>query len=115
MGLFGNDQEQNDRLDAIEEWLQGLTGVVQQHKLDAIELKLEVMKLKTQVGDKLSEQDFDPAIMELSSGLAEARELARQAAEAAEEGWEKLQKSAMDALDRLDAELEEAEKRNRIE
>ncbi len=70
------------------------------------------MKLKAQLGEKLSEQDFDPAILKLSTGLTEARELARQAAGAAEEGWGKLQKSAMDALDRLEAELEEAEKRN---
>ena len=112
MGLFGNDQEQNARLDAIEDWLQGLTKVVQQHKLDTVELKLELMKLKAQVGEKLSEQDFDPAIMKISAGLAEARELARQAAGAAGESWEKMQRSAMDALDELNEALDEAEKRN---
>ena len=74
------------------------------------ELKLELMKLKAQVGEKLSEQDFDPAIMKISAGLAEARELARQAADAAEEGWEKMQQSALDALDELDAQLDEAER-----
>ncbi len=87
MGLFGNDQEQDARLDAIEEWLVGLTRVVQQHKLDTTELKIELMKLKAQVGEKLTEQDFDPAIMQLSDGLTEARALARQASETAEEGW----------------------------
>ena len=112
MGLFGNDQEQDARLDAIEEWLQGLTGVVQQHKLDTVELKLELMKLKAQVGEKPSEQDFDPAIMKISAGLAEARELAKQAAGAAEEGWENMQKSALDALDKLNAELDEVENRS---
>lgn len=110
MGLFGNDQEQDARLDAIEDWLQGLTKVVQQHKLDTVELKLEMMKLRAQVGEKLSEQDFDPAIMKISAGLAEARELARQAADAAEEGWQNMQQSALDALDELDAQLEEAER-----
>lgn len=112
MGLFGNDHEQNERLDAIEEWLQGLTAVVQQHKLDNVELKLELMKLRSQVGDKLAEEDFDPAIMKISAGLAEARVLAKQAAGAAEEGWTKVQNSAMDALDKLEAELDEAEKRS---
>ena len=34
MGLFGDDQEQDARLDAIEDWLQGLTRVVQQHQLN---------------------------------------------------------------------------------
>ena len=110
MGLFGNDQEQDARLDAIEDWLQGLTKVVQQYKLDTVELKLELMKLKAQVGEKLSEQDFDPAIMKISTRLAEARELARQAADAAEESWERMQQSALDALDELDAQLDEAER-----
>lgn len=110
MGLFGNDQEQDERLDAIEEWLQGLTKVVQQHKLDTVELKLELMKLRSQLGDKLSEQDFDPAIMQVSAGISEARELARQAASAAEEGWQKMQTSALDALDELNAALDEADK-----
>lgn len=42
MGLFGNDQEQDERLDAIEEWLQGLTEVVQKHQLNTAELRLEL-------------------------------------------------------------------------
>ena len=78
----------------------------------SVELKLELMKLKAQVGEKLSEQDFDPAIMKISAGLAEARELAQRAAEAAGENWEKMQQSAMDALDELNEALDEAERRN---
>ena len=108
MGFFGNDHEQDKRLDAIEEWLMGLTKVVQQHKLDTTELKIELMKLKAQVGEKLDEQDFDPAIMKLSDGLAEARVLAQQASEAAEEGWLKLQEAALDKIDELNEKLDEA-------
>lgn len=107
MGLFGNDHEQDKRLDAIEEWLLGLTKVVQQHKLDTTELKLELMKLKAQVGEKLSGDDFDPAIMSLSEGLAEARVLAQQASEAAEEGWMKLQQAALDKIDEINEKLDE--------
>jgi hypothetical protein len=108
MGLFGNDQEQDTRLNAIEEWLQDLTGVVQKHRLDTAELRVDVMKLQAQVGDKLEAGDFDPAIMQLSGKIAEARVMAKQAADAAEEGWATMQKKAMDALEELSEELEDA-------
>jgi uncharacterized protein Yka (UPF0111/DUF47 family) len=114
MGLFGNDSEQDSRLDAMEEWLHGLTGVVQQHKLDTTQLKLELKKLEAkvdklqdQVGERLSEEDFDPAIMKISDGIAEARVMAAQAAEAAEEGWQKVQQAALDWIDELNASLDE--------
>ena len=117
MGLFGNDKAQDERMDAIEEWLQGLTGVVQQHKLDTTELRLNIVKLQAEVnaitdalGDKLEATDFDPAILQISEGIAEARVLAKQAADAAEEGWKAMQEKALAALDELEAELEAAER-----
>ena len=75
------------------------------------ELRLDVMKLKNQLGDKLSESDVDPAIVTLSDKLTQARTLAREAAGAAEAGWRNLQQAALDALDELDQELDEAESR----
>ncbi len=108
MAIFGTDKEQNERIDAIEEWLQGLTAVVQKQNLALAELRLDVMKLKTQLGDKLSESDVDPAIVALSDKLSQARVLAKEAAGAAESGWKKMQQSALDALDELDRELAEA-------
>jgi hypothetical protein len=106
MGLFGNDQDQDARLDAIEEWLQGLTGVVQQHRLDTAELRLELMKLQAQVGEKLEAGDFDPAVLQLSDKIAEARVVAKQAADAVEEGWMAIQKNAMNAMEELSEKLE---------
>ncbi len=108
MGIFGADKEQDERIDAIEEWLQGLTAIVQKQNLALAELRLDVMKLKAQLGDKLSESDFDPAIVSLSDKLTQARKLAREAAGAAESGWKKMQQSALDALEELDKELAEA-------
>ena len=111
MGIFGADKQQDERIDAIEEWLQGLTAVVQKQNLALAELRLDVMKLKNQLGDKLSESDVDPAIVTLSEKLTQARILAREAADAAETGWRNLQQAALDALDELDQELDEAESR----
>ena len=112
MGIFGADKEQNERIDAIEEWLQGLTAVVQKQNLALAELRLDVMKIKAQLGDKLSESDVDPALVALSDKLGKARALAREAAGAAEARWQSLQQAAMDALDELDQELEQAESRS---
>jgi len=108
MGLFGNDQEQDARLDAIEDWLQGLTRVVQQHQLNTAELRLDLLKLQSGVEQKLSEDDFDPAVMQLSDKIAEARVVAQQAAEAAGEGWAKIQQSAINSLEDLNNELARA-------
>jgi len=108
MGLFGNDKAQDERLDGIEDWLQGLTGVVQQHKLDTTELRLDLMKLQAKVSEKLSGEDFDPMIMSLSNKITEARAMAKEAASAAEEGWSKVQGGVMDALEDLNREMAEA-------
>ena len=108
MGLFGNDKEQDTRLEAIENWLQGLTEVVQKHRLDLSELRVDVMKLQAQAGEKLEASDFDPAILQLSDKITEARLLAEQAAEAAGQSWAAMQRKAMDALEQLDEELDQA-------
>lgn len=111
MGLFGNDQAQDARLDAIEEWLHGLTGMVQKHQLDTAKLRLDLLKLQARVEEKLSEEDFDPVIMQLSNKITEARAVAKKATDSAEEGWTVLQKSAMTAREELNEELDEAAKR----
>lgn len=108
MGIFGNDQEQDERLNAIEEWLQGLTKVVQNHQLNTAELRLELLKLQAGVDRKLSENDFDPLVMQFSDKITEAREVAKQAADTAGEGWAKIQKSAISSLEDLNEELARA-------
>jgi len=110
MGLFGNDQEQDERMEAIEEWLQGLTAVVQKHQLATAELRLDFLKLQAGVDQKLSEEDFDPVVMQFSDKITEARTVAKQAAELAGEGWAKVQKNAISSLEDLNKELDEASK-----
>ena len=95
MGIFGKNEEQDSRLDAMEQWLQGLTRVVQEHQLATAELRLEVLKLQAQLSETLSDQDFDPAILKFSDRLKEARVVAREAAAAAEEGWAQMQENAI--------------------
>ena len=111
MSLFGNDKEQDARLDAIEDWLQGLTGVVQKNHLAASQLRIDLMKLQSGVDEKLSEEDFDPTVIQLNDRLAQARVKYEEAKSAAAENWTSLQNSAMQALEELDQELQEAAER----
>lgn len=66
--------------------------------------------LKTQAGvdQKLSEDDFDPVVMQLSDKITEARAVAKQAADTAGEGWAKIQKNAISSLEDLNEELARA-------
>jgi hypothetical protein len=108
MSLFGNDKEQDARLNDIEEWLQGLTGVVQKNHLATSRLRIDLMKLQAAVDNKLSEEDFDPTVIQLNDRLAQARTKYEEAKTAASENWTSLQNSAMQALEDLDRELQEA-------
>jgi len=111
LGIFGRDHEQDKRLDQIEDWLQGLTGVVQQQQLETAKLKLDIIKLRLRLDEKLEGGDFDPAIMKLSELLSEARGKAKDAAAAAEDNWLQLQSNAANTLEQLNAELEAAARR----
>lgn len=111
MALFGNDKEQDARLEAIEEWLQGLTGVVQKNHLEVSQLRIDLLKLQSKVDNKLSEEDFDPTIVGLNESLAKARVKYGEARAVAAENWTGLQNAAMQALEDLDRELQEAAER----
>lgn len=111
MSLFGNDKAQDERLTAIEEWLQGLTGVVQKNHLATSQLRIDLLKLQSSVNDKLSGEDFDPSILQLNESLALARVKYEEARSAAVENWSGLQAKAMQALEELDQELTSASER----
>jgi len=108
MSLFGNDKAQDARLDAIEDWLQGLTGVVQKNNLATSLLRIELMELQSSIDEKLSKEDFDPAVIQLNDHLAQARVKYEKAKSAAAENWTSLQQGAMQALEDLDRELQDA-------
>lgn len=111
MSLFGNDKAQEERLTAIEDWLQGLTGVVQKNHLATSQLRIDLLKLQASVNEKLSGEDFDPTILELNDALALARVKYEETKSAAAENWANLQTKAMKALEELDQELTNASER----
>lgn len=105
MSIFSNDKEQDKRLDAIENWLQGLTEIVQNHQIDTAELRLDLMKLQQKVEGKMSETDLDPTFIQLSDKIVEARTLAQKASIATEDAWLKMQSSIRNKLEELDKKL----------
>ncbi len=108
MGLFGNDNEQDARLDALETHVRALSESVQRNQLDATNLHLKLIGLQTKVDEKLSAEDFDPALMSVNEQMAVAREEIEKVSAAASESWSVMHAGAADALDKLRASVEEA-------
>ena len=101
MGLFGNDKEQDARLEAIEYHVRLVSDALQQGQLDIATLTVKVIGLQSQLGDKLSEDDFDPSVIALNEQLAVARVEIGKVAVAATESWSSLHSGASDALSTL--------------
>ena len=108
MGLFGNDKEQDARIDAIEYHVRLVSDALQQGQLDIAALTVKVISLQSQLGDKLSEEDFDPSVMALNEQLAAARIEIGKVSSAATESWASLHSGASDALSTLRTAVESA-------
>lgn len=98
MGLFGNDDQQDERLDDLEVYLRGLTEVVQQNALDVSQLRVNLISIRAQIENKLSSDDVDPAIIALNEQIGVARVELEKTSQAASESWSTLQAGAQDAL-----------------
>ena len=110
MGLFANDEEQDTRLDALEEHVRLLSDVAQRTQLDLAALTVRLIGVQAQVDDKLAASDFDPSIMALNDQIANARGEFEKASAAAADSWSTLHAGATDALNVLRASLDEASK-----
>ncbi len=108
MGLFGNDEQQDQRLDALESHVRALTETVQNNQLDTSEIRIQLIKLETQIGGKLSEGDIDPAIIELGDQLGAARRQLGEASAAAADSWSTLQAGVSEAAATLRAGIQSA-------
>jgi hypothetical protein len=108
MGLFGNDNEQDARLDALETHVRALSESVQRNQLDATNLHLKLIGLQTKIDDKLSAEDFDPALRSINEQMAVARGEIEKASAAASESWSMVHAGASDALNTLRDSVEKA-------
>ena len=108
MGLFGNDEQQDQRLDSLESHVRDLTETVQRNQLDMSGIQIQLIKLEGQIGGKVSEEDVDPAIIELNEQLGVARRQLGEASSAAADSWSTLQAGVTEAFDTLRAGIQKA-------
>ena len=108
MGLFGNDKEQDARLDAVESHLRAISEAVQQNQLDVMNLRISLIRMEQILGEKVSSEDVDPAIAALNEQLGVARDEYEKMAAAAADSWAALHAGASDALNTLRDSVEEA-------
>ena len=108
MGLFGNDKEQDTRIDALESFVRALAEAVHQNQLDSIAVRVQLIRMEAQLSDKVNAEDVDPAIVALNEQLGVAREQAKRAADAAADSWVTMQAGATDALATLRTSVEDA-------
>ncbi len=108
MGLFARDDQQDERINALEAHVRKLTEGLQQSQLDAVSLRIEVMQLKANVDSKLSSDELDPTFIELNQELGEARKQYEEVSAAAADGWATLQAGSSEALALLRGSVESA-------
>ncbi len=108
MGLFGNDEQQDQRLDAMESHIRDLTETVQKNQLEMSEIQIQLLKLEAQVDGKVSEEDVDSVIIGLNEQLGVARRQFGEASSAAADSWSTLQAGVTDAFDTLRAGIQNA-------
>ena len=101
MGIFGNDKEQDERIDALETHIRILTETVQANQADLVKVWITILTLKAKVDEKVSASDVDPEIVKLNQDLATARAELDKASAAATESWGELQGGVRDAFQTL--------------
>lgn len=111
MGIFGDDDRQNERLDALEAHIRSLTEEVQQNEADLMACTISILSLKAKVEGKVSASDVDPAIMELNQQLTAAREEVERTSAAASESWATLQAGVNESFETLRSSVQAASDR----
>jgi len=111
MGLFGNDKEQDERIDALEAHVRLLTQTVQAAQGDLAKSWITILALQAKVNEKVSAAEVDPAIVKLNGQLATAREQLEKSSVAASESWNELQGGVRDAFDKLRTSVDQAYER----
>lgn len=108
MGIFGNDKEQDARIDALESHVRAISEAIQQTQLDVMKAKISMIRLERMLGDKVSTDNLDPAIVALNEQLGVARDEYERMSAAAADSWAMLHEGAARSLATLRNSVEEA-------
>ena len=110
MGLFADDELQDQRLNLLERHIRTLTETVQQNQADIAACLIMQLALQKQIEQTVSTSDVDPAISALNAQLAEARARLKQTAGEAAENWAGAQSDLRGMMDGLRDKVQEAAK-----
>ena len=108
MGLFGHDDEQDDRLDAIERQLRRITEQVGELSIDLGATRMELLKTRAAAGKSVKYGDLDPVFGELNDSLSKTRAELEKSKAAADDAWVTLQDSSDDALETMRTGIDDA-------
>ncbi len=108
MGLFGHDDEQDERLDAIERQLRRITEQVGELSIDLGVTRMELLRTRVGVEGSVKAADLDPTFDALNESLLTTRAKLAESRAAATDAWATLQDSSDDALATLRSGLDEA-------
>lgn len=108
MGIFGNDKLQDERIGALETHVRALTESVQASQVDLAASWIAILVLQSQVDEKVSSSDLDPAFGELNQQLAAARKQLEKSSAAASESWATLQGGVRESFETLRSSVNQA-------
>jgi hypothetical protein len=108
MGIFGDDKLQDQRIAALERHVRALTQTVQENQVDLAAVWIATLALQSQVDEKVSTADVDPAIGELNQQLAAARKQLEESSAAASESWATLQGGVRESFETLRSSVHKA-------
>ncbi len=111
MGIFGDDNMQNERLDALEGHIRVLTETVLANQVDLAGAWIAIIGLQAQIDEKVSAEEIDPTIGALNDQLGEARDQLAKASNAATESWATMQSGVRDSFETLRESVREASDR----
>ena len=119
MGLFGNDKQQDERLDALEQHIRVLTETVQHNQLDITACRIGILAIQAEIDaaaeaiqnrldEKVSTSAINPVLQELNAELGQARVRLEESSQAAVETWGTLQGGLFEAFETLRTSVDEA-------
>ena len=113
MGIFGDDELQDQRIAALEQHVRALTEIVHANQADLAAGWIAILRLQAQVDRKVSGSNVDPAVADLNTKLAAARKKLDEASAAASESWATLQGGVRESFETLRTSVNKAADRIR--
>ena len=108
MGIFTHYKEQDARLDALEQHVRQISEALQRSQIDLARQEIMVWSLQSQVEQKVSTEDVDPAIVTLNQELDEARVEYEKLSSAAADSWSTLYSAVSESVSNIRAKVEKA-------